>query len=161
MAGSGDTADGAGGRGPAWVPEVRLPMSRLTPYLRVGLAVADGELRWEVPRTLVGLVAFGVRRVAVPVGEVRRVRMRAVVYPLRLILGTAGVALPLAFGAWWVAGPAALAGLWVALLSVGLAVEVETREGKRHRAAVCLRHRLDAEMYAAAVNDLEGKGGAL
>ena len=145
--------------GPGWLPPIRLPVHTLTRYLRVRLGVAEGVLRWEVPRTLLGLVPVGMRRTRVPIGEVRSTRVRMVVHPLHALAGGACIALPLAFGLGWGAVPLVVVGAWVVLVSFGPHVEVATFAGKRHRAGVCYSHRFDGEMYATAVNDLAGQAG--
>jgi hypothetical protein len=136
------------------VPPIRVPVNPLTLYLKVRLEVVEGTLRWEVPRALLGVVPVGVRRVAVPVAELRTVAVRTVVHPLHLAVGVACIVFPLLLGLGWAATPLVLLGAWVALVSFGPMVEAKTRSGQRHRAGVCLGHRMDGELYAEAVNDL-------
>ena len=141
------------------VPQTTLPASMLAPYLRVRLEVAGGVLRWEVPRALLGVLPAGTHRVALPVADVASAGVRAGPRPLRLLAGLALLGVPPALGiawggAWWGAIPLAAAGAWVALVSLSPRLEVVTRSGARFRAAVCVRQRFDAALYAAAVNDL-------
>jgi len=140
--------------GSGWVPRITVPLHGLTRYLRVRFEVTDGVLRWEVPRTLLGTVPIGVRHIEVPVGEVRSARVHMAARPLRLLVGAACIAVPAVLGLWWLAVPMVVVGAWVVLVSFGPQLEVVTRAGVRHRAVVCFGHRIHAEMYAAAVNDL-------
>jgi hypothetical protein len=130
----------------------------LTRYLRVRLEVTDGVLLWEVPRALLGVVPIDVRRIAVPVGEIRSVVMSRAVRPLSLLVAAACIAVPLILALWWLAAPMVLLGLWLGLVSFGPNLEVETRSGAKHRAGVCFGHQLDAELYVDAVNDLAAPG---
>jgi hypothetical protein len=147
--------DGGGtGRDPRWVPETTLPMHNLTRYLRARVGVTDGVLQWAVPRTLLGVAPIGTRRLALPIEDVRSARMRRGVHPVRFLFGLACVAVPPFFTPWWVMVPLILLGIWVILVSLGPHLEVETLSGRKHRAGVCFGHQIDAELYAAAVNDL-------
>ena len=156
MAESRETGSGESGlgSGPGWLPPIDLPVHPLTRYLRVRLEVTDGVLRWEVPRTLLGLLPIGTRHVGVPMTKVRSARVRMVLHPLHLLAGTACIVLPLAFGLGWFAAPLVIIGAWAALASFGPHVEVTTSGVARHRAGVCYGHRIDGELYATAVNDL-------
>lgn len=135
-------------------PPITMPMHGLTRYLKARVEVTEGVLRWEVPRTLLGVVPLGVRRVAVAVAEVGSVRVSRTVRPLRLVAGVAIVVAPFLLGWWWAAVPMVLVGLWVTLVSLGPQLEVVTVAGARHRAAICFGHQIDAEVYIEAVNDL-------
>ncbi len=156
-------ASGPGGpapdEGPGGLPQISLPVHSLARYLRVRLAVTDGMVRWEVPRALLGIVPAGTRRVTVPVGEVLSVRMRRVGHPLRLLIGAAGVVTPIVLGVlwggwWWALLPMIVVGLWVILVSLGPHLEALTRSGRPRRTGVCFTHQMDAEVYAAGVEDL-------
>lgn len=156
MAPISDTGAAPGGAGPepGWLPPITLPVHPLTRYLRVRLEVTEGVLRWEVPRALLGLIPTGTHHIRVPVGDVRSTRVRLALHPLHLLAGGAGIMLPLACGLGWLSAPPVIIGAWAALTSFGLHIEVTTGGGGRHRAGVCYFHRVDAELYAAAVNDL-------
>jgi hypothetical protein len=148
--------------GPGWLPQITLPMHGSARYMRVRLEVRDGMLRWEVPRALLGLVPIGIRHVVIPVREVGSVLVRRMVRPLRPAFGAAGIAGPLVVaclwgGWWWAVMPMAIIGFWVILVALDPHIEAVTRTGARHRAAVCFGHQIDAELYAAAVNDLAGQ----
>ncbi len=135
------------------VPPLTLPVHSLTRYLRSRFAVVDGELRWDVPRTLLGIVPVGVDHITVPIVDVREVRVHTAVRPVRLLIGGTLIVLPLVVAPWWVAAPVAIVGGWVGLASIRLHLEAETI-GASHHAGVCFGHRFDAELYADAVNDL-------
>lgn len=156
MAESRETGTGGSGPGPrpGWLPPIDIPVHPLTRYLRVRLEVTDGVLRWEVPRTLLGLIPIGTHHVGVPMTEVRSARVRMVLHPLHLLAGAACIVLPLVFGLGWFSAPLVIIGAWAALASFGPQVEVTTRGGARYRAGVCYGHRIDGELYATAVNDL-------
>ena len=146
--------NGGPGRGPGWLPPISIPVHPLTRYLRVSLEVTDGVLRWQVPRTLLGVIPIGTRHVGVPMTEVRSARVRLALHPLHQLAGAACIVLPLAFGLGWFSAPLVIVGAWAALASFGPHVEVTTSSGGRHRAGVCYGHRIDGELYATAVNDL-------
>jgi fatty acid desaturase len=153
--------DGAGrggpGPGPGWLLPITIPVHPLTRYLRVRLEVTDGILRWEVPRTLLGVIPIGTHHVGVPMTEVRSARVRMALHPFRLLAGAACIVLPLVFGLGWFSAPLVVVGAWVVLVSFGPHVKVVTGGGARHRAGVCYGHRIDGELYATAVNDLAGQ----
>lgn len=111
-------------------------------------------MRWEVPRTLLGVVPVGVRRVSVPVTEVQSIDLGRTVRPLHLTIGLGLVAVPAILGLWLLLLPLGLLGLWVALVSMGPAMVALTRNGERHRADVCFGHQLDADLYMEVVRDL-------
>lgn len=138
----------------ARLPEMRLPVHGITRYLRVRIEVDDGVVRWAVPRALVGLIPIGVRRVAAPVSTLRSVGVRRVVTTHRLLTGLVVAASPWFFLRWWWSLPITLVGAAIALTSIGLHLEVNTREGRRLCAPVCEGHRIDAELYADGLRDL-------
>lgn len=136
------------------VPWMTVPTHRLTRYLRVGLEVTDGVLRWDVPRTLLGVVPVGTRHVSLPVADVRSLQVHRVVRWINLVVGAACIVVPLVFGIWWFAAPMAIFGIWVILVSLGPRLDVVTESGMTGHASVCFSHQLDAELYMAAVTDL-------
>lgn len=140
--------------GPLQVPRITVPVHALARYLRVRLEVTDGMLRWEVPRTLLGIVPIGVHHISVPVGDVRSLRVHRVVRPLSLFVGVACIVLPLVLGLWWAAVPLVIVGLWLVLVSIGPRLEVVTDTGAKRHTSVCFSHRIDAELYMAAVRDV-------
>jgi hypothetical protein len=60
-------------------------------------------LRWEAPRSFMGIVPAGTRPVEVPVGEVRSSRVGRVGCPFPFLAGAAGITLPFGFALWWLA----------------------------------------------------------
>lgn len=153
------TAFSDSGRGEA--PPILVPVHSLTRYLRARLEVTGGVLRWEVPRTVLGVLPAGERHVSVPIGDVGSIEVRRVVRPLNLLIGAVLAAVPWLLGWWWAAGPLGVFGLWVILVSLGPRLEVLTVGGEEHHADVCFGHEdvcfgheLDAEIYMAAVDDL-------
>ena len=131
-----------------------VPTHGLTRYLRVRLEVASGVLRWDVPRTLLGVVPVGVRHIAVPVADVQSLEVRRVVRPFSLVVGALCIVAPLVLGLWWVAVPMFILGVWVILGSLGPRLDAVTRSGAVEHAIVCFSHQLDAELYMTAVTDL-------
>lgn len=146
-----EAGDGAPDSHPATLPPVRLPQHGTTRYLRVEFEVEDGVVRWVTPRTILGIVPIGTRRIEVPIEGVGALRLRRVVHPVRLVVGAACILVPPALALWWAAVPLAVFGLWVILVSVGPHLEMVTSAGTKHRAAVCFGHQIDAELYVDAV----------
>lgn len=137
------------------VPRTTLPVHGTTRYIRTYLEVDDGVLQWEVPRTLLGMIPVGTRKIDVPIADVESVRMRRVVlHPVRLLLGATLAIAPWFFLPWWVSVPLLILGLWTILIALGPHLELTTKAGNTHRSPVCLRHSLDAELYIAAVEDM-------
>ncbi len=137
------------------VPRTTLPVHGSTRYIRTYIEVDDGLVRWEVPRTLLGMVPIGSRLIEVPVAEVTAIQMRRVVpHPFRLLLGAALVIAPWFFVHWGLAVPLLLLGLWTTLIALGPHLQLATSGGEVHRAPVCFRHSLDAELYIAAIEDM-------
>jgi hypothetical protein len=136
------------------LPPLVLPQHNLTRYLRVRLEVAGGLLRVAAPRTLLGLVSLGVRRLEIPIADVVVLNVGRRVRPLRLLIGIACIVVPSVLAPWWVILPMVIAGLWVILVSLGPQLEVVTASGRRHRAGVCFSHQIDGELFAGAVNQL-------
>ena len=136
------------------VPPILVPMHALTRYLRASLGVDGGVMTWDVPRTVLGIVPAGTRRIRVPVGEIASVSVGRAVRPLRLLVGGALVVAPWLFLTWWAAVPLTILGLWIVLASLGPRIEAVTHDGEKHRADVCFGHQLDADLYLAALDDL-------
>ena len=141
------------------VPPILVPMHGLTRYLRASLGVTDGVMTWDVPRTLLGIVAIGMRRIRVPVEEIADVTLGRAVRPLRFVAGAAVAAGPWFALPWWAALPITLPGVWVVLASTGPRLEVAMKDGDRHRVDVCFGHQMDADLYLAALDDLRREAG--
>lgn len=137
------------------VPRTTLPVHGSTRYIRTYIEVDDGVVKWEVPRTVLGMIPAGSRFIEVPVADVVSVRMRrAVPHPLRLFAGAGLVFFPWFVLPWWLSIPVLILGLWTILIALGPHLQLETKDGSVHRAPVCLRHSLDAELYIAALEDM-------
>ncbi len=137
-----------------WVPATTLPQHPLTRYLKVRLEVTDGVLKWQLPWALLGIIPWGTRHVTMPINEIGNITVRMALRPLRLIAGAIIAVVSLMLGIGWAAAPLVAFGVWVAAVSFGPQVELLTTGGATRRAPVCFAHRIDAEMYAAAVNAL-------
>jgi hypothetical protein len=145
--------------GQVQAPPIRVPTHNLTRYLRTTFEVSDNTVRWEVPRTLLGLVRVGLRLVSVPVDDVDSIRVGRAVSPLRLVIGLVGMILPWFFLPWWAALPLLGLGLWITLVALGPQLVLATRKNETYRAPVCFGHQLDAELYIAVVEDLAAESG--
>ncbi len=149
------------GAGASWLSEMQLPQHNLTRHLRVRLSVADGAMVWVAPRTIMGVVPIGVRRLDIPVDDIAAVRLSdRILRPQRLPVAAALIALPPFFLPWWLMVPLIPIGLWMLLVSLGPRLEAETRSGRTHRAAVCFGHKIDAEVFIAAVEDIADEAQA-
>ena len=152
------------GPGQEQLREMLLPQHGLARYRRIRLDVTAGVLRWQHPRTLLGIVPFGRIRVELPLGDLESVHLQRPAFrALPLAGGLLLLAVPLFVIPWWIAVPLMVVGAWAALVSFGPQLVVLTRAGKRHRAAVCFGHQLDADLFVAAVEefiDLRRAGGA-
>lgn len=148
--------------GAAWLSEMRLPQHNLARYLRVRLSVTDGMMVWVVPRTIMGVVPIGVRRLDIPVEDIAAVELHdRTLRPQRLPLAAALIALPPFFAPWWLMVPLILIGAWMLFVSLGPSLEAQTHSGRAHRAAVCFGHKIDAEIFIAAVEDIAGEARAV
>ena len=102
-----------------------------------------------------GVVPIGVRRFDIPVDDIAAVRLRdRTLRPLRLPLAAALIALPPFLLPWWLMVPLILIGFWKLFVSFGMGIEAETHSSRTHRAAVCFGHKIDAEVFIAAVEDI-------
>lgn len=137
------------------IPRTILPVHGSTRYIRTYLEVDNGVVRWEIPRTILGMIPVGSHLIEVPVAKVKSVHMRRVVpHPFRLLAGAALIIAPWFVLPWWAAVPLLLLGLWTVLIALGPHLQLSTSEGEVHRAPVCFRHSLDAELYIAALEDI-------
>lgn len=136
------------------MPPITVPTHGLTRHLRVRLEVADGMVRWTVPRTILGVFPVGAHHIELPVGEVQSLEVHRAVRPFNLVVGALCVVIPLALGLWWIAAPMFILGFWVILVSLGPRLDMVTRTGDAGHANVCFSHQLDAELYMTAVTDL-------
>ncbi len=139
----------------ASVPRMTLPVHGTARYIRTHLQVDDGILKWEVPRTLLGMIPTGSRRIDVPLKQVEAVNMRRFApHPLRIAIGLGLAVAPWFYLPWWLSVPLLILGVWTVLIALGPHFEVVTKDGRKHRSPVCFDHSLDAELYKAAVEDM-------
>lgn len=136
------------------VPPTTLPMNTITPYLRARLEVVDDTLRWQTPRTVLGLVPIGAERVALPLQTITGVQARYTVHPVRLLLGLGLLVVPVAVPVVWVGLPALAVAVVLLLLAPAAQLRVVSANGRRDDLGVCIRHKLDVDLIAAALTDL-------
>jgi hypothetical protein len=136
------------------VPPMTVPAHNLARWIHSKLEVRNGMMRWEVPRTIVGLVPVGKRLIEVPAADISHIRMGRAVRPLGLTAGILAILLPLWLGwGWWAVLTIPL-GLWTILVALGPRMEATTHTGRAYRADVCFGHAIDADLYMAAVEDI-------
>ncbi|NQV08025.1 hypothetical protein HQ535_15925, partial [bacterium] len=112
------------------LPEMTVPMHNLTRYLRARVAVFGGVMTWQIPRTLLGIIPIGQRKVEVPVGEIRSLKMNGrTMHPISSLVGMVAVATPWFFLPWQGALLILIIGLWVLVVSLGPGIEASTRRG--------------------------------
>jgi len=145
-------------RGPSiQLPLTTLPLNTTTPYLRAHVEVVDGILRWDSWWTVLGFLPVRRDRLAVPLADDPATRSRVGLHWDRLIVGVALAAAALVWVRGWMAVTAlAVAGLmWMMTPTAQLCV---TRKGARERRlSVCIRHKLDVDLIALALEDLSGR----
>lgn len=136
----------------AFLPSVTLPTNNLTRYMRIRMGVDDGVLNGEVPRTLLGILPLGTRRITAPIEEVRGVSIARSLDPLGGGAAAALILLPWFVLPWWAATLLLIVGLWVLAVAWGPKLSIVTTGGKRHTARICFGHELDGELFAEALN---------
>ena len=140
------------------LPLTVLPLNTVTPFYRARLEAVDGVLRWEAPRTVLGLGRLGTRRVVIPLAEVAAVRSSYGVHPARLLVGLGLLVAPLIGVPVW-AVPILLAAATLLLtMAPDALLVVEGSDGRARRLAICVRHRIDVDLVAAALSDVIGSG---
>lgn len=136
------------------VPPMIVPAHNLARWIHSKLEVRNGTMRWEVPRTIVGLLPVGKRLIEVPAADISQIRVGRVARPLGLATGIAGIVLPLWLGwGWWAILTIPL-GLWIILVALGPRMVATTHAGHTYHADVCFGHAIDADLYIAAVEDI-------
>jgi hypothetical protein len=139
------------------LPLTTLPLNTLTPYLRAHLEVADNTLRWDSWWTGLGFVPVRRERVARAVAEVAGSGSRVGFHWDRVLVGLA-----------LVASTSALTRAWMSVLALGAAavlfvmaptaqLSVTGKDGHTNRLSVCIRHKLDVDLIAMALEDLAGR----
>ena len=79
-----------------------VPAHNLARWIHSKLEVRNGTMRWEVPRTIVGLVPVGKRLIEVPTAEISNIGVGRVVRPVGLAAGIGAIVVPFLLGwGWW------------------------------------------------------------
>lgn len=131
-----------------------VPAHSLARWIHSTLEVREGVMRWEIPRTILGIVPLGRRIIEVPADSVASIGVGRAVRPISAVVGAAIMVVPFLFGwGWWAALTVPL-GLWIVLVALGPQMAAVTRTGPTHRANVCFAHQIDADLYMAAVEDI-------
>lgn len=137
---------------PAGATEVVLPSNIFTPWLRLRSRVDDTAVQIEDRHTMLGLLPLGVRRVRVPLGELRSMRVVTVVRAERLaaILGLLALVIVARLPVW-----ADVLGLflaaWLAPLTLIKELRIEDRSARRWSIPVCWFYTFDASLIAMDV----------
>jgi hypothetical protein len=142
-------ADGAPSGSGVLAPTVTVLTNSLTPWLRSRFTVRVDGLQADVPRTLLGLVSSGRRRVTIPLERIADVRVAMALQPVRVVtcvlLLVGGLAVP---------GPARVAlllvGIWLVPLSYIAVLRVDVRGARRERFPICVFARFDVGLVATA-----------
>ena len=111
-------------------------------------------MRWEVPRTILGIVPVGNRVIEVPATDIVGIGVGRAVRPVGTAVGLATLVVPFLWSWGWWAALMVPIGLWVIAVALGPRMEVVTRTGHTHHANVCFGHQIDADLYMAAVEDI-------
>lgn len=124
----------------------------VTWYLRSSLEVDGSALRVSTPRTLLGFLPIGTRRLDSDLDDVTRAALGVKVFPDRSIVAV-GLALIAVLGNLGTVGTAVLAVATVAmlLLSVIAVLGIELNDGSRFIVPVCLAHLGRTRRFAADV----------
>lgn len=142
-------------------PPILVPAHNLARWVHAKLAVRNGVMRWEVPRTILGIIPVGKRVMEVPTSEVLGIRVGRTVRPMGAGAGIALIVLPFLFEWGWWAALTVPIGVWAFLVATGPRIEAKTSRGRTIRANVCFGHKLDADLYIAAVEDIAALTGSL
>ena len=139
------------------LPFTTLPSNTMTPYLRAHVEVSDANLRWDAWWTVLGFIPFRRDRLALPLADLAATRSRAGFHWDRLIVGLAlvGAAIVWVRGiAWFLA--LAIAGLLL-MMAPTAQLCVTTADGRTRRLSICIRHKLDVDLAAVALEVLTGR----
>ena len=144
--------------GPAsQLPFTTLPSNTMTPYLRAHVEVSDETLRWDSWWTILGFIPIHKDRVALPLADLAATRSRVGFHGDRLVVGLALVGVALV----WVRGWMWFVALGVSALLLMIAPTaqlcVTTKDGRTRRLSLCIRHKLDVDLIAVALEVLTGR----
>lgn len=143
------------------VPPMVIPAHNLARWIHARLAIADGNLRWETTRTLLGIVPVGRRTIEVPASAVEWIHIGRSFRPLNFTVGVAAMITPLLIGHGWWALLTVPVGLWITLVSLGPRMVAKIETGETCRVDVCFGHQIDADLYIAAVRDIGATTGRI
>ena len=141
---------------PSQLPLTTLPLNTMTPYVRAHLDVAGDTLHWDSWWTVLGFIPVRRDRLVLPLAEVADTRSRTWIHWDRLLVGLALIAAAPAWPGGWVAVPMLGAAGVLFVMAPTAQVCVTGTDGRRHRLSVCIRHKLDVDLVAAALKDLTG-----
>jgi hypothetical protein len=131
-------------------PTVTVLTNSLTPWLRSRFTLREDGLHADVPRTVLGLVPCGRRRVRMPLDRIAAARVAMGLRPGRAVVCLVLLAVALVV----VTGPLRLVpltvGLWLIPLSYVAMLEVAVRDARRERFPICVFARLDVRLVVAA-----------
>ncbi len=132
-----------------------IPAHNLARWVRTEMAIANGVMEWQVPRTILGVLPFRRDRIAASTADVEGIAVtRAVRRPVSLTIGLATIVAPFILGWGWWGLLTVPFGLWISLVSLGPRMVATTFDGSRLPADVCFGHQIDADLYIAAVHDI-------
>ena len=140
---------------------VSLITNGVTWYLRSSLELGGSALRVSTPRTLLGFLPTGTRRLDSDLDAVRRAAIGVKVFLERLVV--AGVLASIAvFANLGTVGTVAftIGAVAMLLLSVIAVLRVDLRDGSRFIVPVCLAHLGRAGRFATDVEARLGRAGA-
>jgi hypothetical protein len=138
------------------LPLTTLPLNTMTPYLRAHLEVSDDTVRWDSWWTALGFVPVRRDRFAMAVVDVAATRSRVGVHWDRLIVGLAMVVSTLVLPGWTSVLVLGAAGMLLVMAPTAhLCITGQDR--RTRRLCVCIRHKLDVDLIAMALEDLAGR----
>jgi hypothetical protein len=131
---------------------VSLLTNGVTWYLRSSLDLESGRVRVTTPRTFLGFVPFGTKRLEMGAAELQHISLGAKLYPERLIAAVA-LGLLAVFGNFTAVGTvlAAVGGVAMLLLSFIAVIRIEGAGRRPFIVPVCLAHLPRARRFTAGV----------
>lgn len=132
-------------------PTVTVLTNSLTPWLRSRFTLRSDGLHADVPRTVLGILPIGRRRLLLPLERISGADVAMALRPERAI----ACLVLLAVAAFAVTGPVRLALLALGLVLVPLSyvavLQVGVRGARRQRFPICVFARIDVRLVAAAI----------
>jgi hypothetical protein len=145
-------------------PTVTVLTNSLTPWLRSRFTLREDGLHADVPRTVLGLVPCGRRRVRMPLDRIAEARVAMGFRPERAVVCLVLLAVALVVGTSPLRLVTLTVGLWLIPLSYVAMLEVVVRDARSERFPICVFARLDVRLVAAATRleiAARGLGGAV